>query len=151
MSKNVSSQRVSNAPTRDVNAVARVELAIKLRATKMPYEAIAKQCGYGSASACRKAVMRELDRCVVKNVEALRTEEADSLERLEQECWKIFYDKERQKGQLFAVDRILQIKERRARMLGLDTPVDAAMAMNQIIIREVPQGWIAQPVVEASK
>lgn len=125
MREKVSHQRVTNPPTRDVNAVQRVELAVKLRATKMTYEAIARQCGYSNASACRKAVMRELDRCVVKNVEALRSEELDSLERLEAECWKILYNKERERGQLFAVDRILAIKERRAKLVGLDAKPDA--------------------------
>src|SRR5690348_429229 len=120
MAKDLSHQRGTNPPTRDVNAAQRVALAVKLRSTKMTYEAIARQCGYSDASACRKAVMRELDRCVVQNVEALRLEELDSLERLELECWKIFTDKERTKGQLYAVDRILAIKDRRAKMLGLD-------------------------------
>src|SRR5437879_3828256 len=125
----------TNPPTRDVNAVQRVELAIKLRATKLTYEVIARQCGYSNASACRKAVMRELDRCVVKNVEALRTEEMDSLERLEQECWKRLYDKNYEKSMLFAVDRILMIKERRAKLMGLDAKLDD-LPPGTTIIRE---------------
>lgn len=135
MSKSPSPMGVTNPPTRDPNAVQRVTLAVKLRATRMTYEDIAKQCGFSNASACRKAVMRELDRCVVKNVEALRTEESDSLDRLEAECWKIFYDKNRAKGQLFAVDRILQIKERRAKLMGMDAKPDA-LPDGTTIIRE---------------
>src|SRR5579875_934623 len=96
--KTVSPQRgthsQNNPPTRDVNAAQRVALALSLRATRMPYAQIAKQCGYATASACRKAIMRELERCVVKQVEALRTEEADSLDRLELECWKRLADKD---------------------------------------------------------
>src|SRR5215472_1843732 len=113
-----------NPQSRDINAVQRVALAIKLRAQKETYAEIAKACGYGSAQAAHKAVMRELDRCVIKNVDALRLEELESLETLERECWKIFADKERQKGQLFAVDRILAIKERRAKLVGLDAKPD---------------------------
>jgi len=128
MRKDVSSLRGTNPPTRDPNAVQRVSLAVKLRATRMPYDSIAKQCGYANASACRKAIMRELDRTVVKNIEALRSEEMDSLDRLESECWKIFYDKNREKGQLFAADRILQIKERRAKLMGIDTKPDELSA-----------------------
>lgn len=122
--KHTSSIRGTNPPTRDANAAQRVALAIKLRSTKMTYESIAVQCGYSNASACRKAVMRELDRCVVKAVDELRLEELDSLEKLELECWKIFADKERKRGQLFAVDRILQIKDRRAKLMGLDRKAD---------------------------
>lgn len=141
--KTVSHQRVTNPQTRDVNAVQRVALALQLRATKMTYEAIAKQCGYSNASACRKAVMRELERCVVANVEALRTEELDSLERLEQECWKRLYDKEYTKSKLFAVDRILAIKERRAKLMGMDQAT-GNIAAAQVIIREAPPGVLEE-------
>jgi hypothetical protein len=144
MSKNLSHQRGTNPPTRDVNAVARVDLALRLRATKMTYDNIAKQCGYSNASACRKAVMRELDRCVIKDVEALRTEEAESLDRLEQECWKRLYDENFTKSKLFAVDRIIQIKERRAKLMGLDTKVGDEMGP-QVIIEEVPMGYLEGP------
>jgi hypothetical protein len=118
----------SNPPTRDVNAVVRVDLAIKLRSTKMKYEDIAKQCGFPSAQSCRKAVMRELNRVVVRDVEVLRTEEMDSLEQLELECWRIFSNKENVKQRLFAVDRILAIKERRARLMNLDVKPEEELA-----------------------
>lgn len=137
--KNSSSQRGTNPPTRDVNAAQRVALAVKLRSAKMTYEAIAKQCGYANASACRKAVMRELDRCVVKNVEALRIEELDSLERLEQECWKRLYDKNYEKSMLFAVDRIIAVKDRRAKLMGLDVRPDS-LPDGVTIIREYGVG-----------
>jgi hypothetical protein len=50
---------------------------------------------------------------------------------------------------LFAVDRIIAIKERRARLMGLDVPVDKAMMSNTVVVREVPQGYLA--AVEAPK
>src|SRR5258707_15342563 len=121
MSKNVTNQSIRNGPmTRDLNAVQRVALALKLRAQKVKYAEIATACGYGSAQAAHKAVMRELERIVSENTEELRREELDSLERLELECWKRLSDKEFTKSMLFAVDRILAIKERRARLMGLD-------------------------------
>lgn len=131
----LSSQRGTNPHTRDVNAAQRVVLAVKLRSTKMTYEQIAKQCGYSNASACRKAVMRELERCVVSNVEELRQEELDSLERLELECWKRMTDKDFNKSMLFAVDRILAIKDRRAKLMGLDVRPDG-IPQGMTIIRE---------------
>lgn len=148
MREKVSHQRGTNPPTRDVNASQRVALAVKLRATKMTYEAIAKQCGYSNASACRKAVMRELDRCVVKNVEELRTEELESLELLERECWKIFADKNREKGQLFAVDRILAIKDRRAKLMGLNQEKGDQIG-NLVVVRGMPAGYLGEaPTVQ---
>lgn len=144
-------QRGTYPPNRDVNAAQRVTLAVQLRARKMTYEAIAKQCGYSNASVCRKAVMRELDRCIIKDVEALRTEELDSLERLEFECWKIFTDKTKDKGRLFAVDRILSIKDRRAKLMGLDVKSEEA-ARAMVVIREIPNGFLGTPsIVQETK
>lgn len=139
----LSSQRGTNPPNRDVNAAQRASLAVQLRATKMTYQQIAVQCGYSNASAARKAVQRELDRCVIRNVDILRNEEADSLDRLERKCWQRLDDAKHDKAMLFAVDRIVQIKERRAKLLGLDTAVkDANVAANMVVIREVPQGYL---------
>lgn len=123
---------------RDVNAAQRVALAVKLRTSKLTYDQIARQCGYSDRSSCRKAVLRELERVVVTNVEELRREELAALDTLQTECMTLALDKNN-KGRLFAVDRLLAIMERRSRLLGLDIPVDQAVAMNQIIVREVPQ------------
>lgn len=138
MDKRHTKQGVQNNPVRDVNAAQRAALAMKLRASKVKYEDIAHQCGYGSAGAAHKAVMRELGRVVVTNVEELRREELAALDMLQTECMTLALDKSN-KGRLFAVDRLLAIMERRSRLLGLDIPVDQAVAMNQIIVREVPQ------------
>ena len=139
-------QGVQNHPQlRDVNAAQRVATALKLRAHKARYEDIATACGYGSAGAAHKAIMRELQRVIVANATELRREEADSLDRLEYECWKRLEDTEYASGMLFAVDRIIAIKERRAKLLGLDTPIDQAQAANIVVIREVPANYLTGP------
>ena len=125
-------QRVQ-IPPRDVNAAQRANMAVKLRAQKVKYDEIARLCGYGSAGAAHKAVQRELDRTVVQDIEQLRKEEGDSLDQLELECWKRLYDKNYEKSKLFAVDRIISIKERRARLMGLDAQPDALPAGTTII------------------
>lgn len=125
-------------PNRDANAAQRAALAVQLRSTKMTYQQIALQCGFSDKSAARKAVMRELDRCVVRNVDLLRNEELESLEYLERECWKRLQDKEFSKSMLFAVDRIISIKERRARLMGLDIKPDENINNNITVVREVP-------------
>lgn len=143
-------QGVQNSPPlRDVNAAQRVATALKLRAHKARYEDIAAACGYGSAGAAHKAIMRELSRVIVANVDTLRREEADSLDRLEVECWKRLEDAEYASGMLFAVDRILAVKERRAKLLGLDTPIEQAQAGNIVVIREIPSGYLTGPVEES--
>jgi AraC-like DNA-binding protein len=133
---------------RDVNASRRAILAVQLRSQKVKYDEIAQRCGYGSAGAAHKAVMRELQRTISTNVEELRREELDSLERLEFKCWERLDDKAYSKGMLFAVDRIVAIKERRAKLMGLDVPVDMAQNNNLVVIREIPSNYLG---VEATK
>jgi hypothetical protein len=113
---------------RDVNAVQRVALALELRAKKIRLVDIAAQCGYASAGACYNAIQRELQRVVVENVEELRREEADGLDKLEAECWARLEEEGFEKAKLFAVDRILMIKERRAKLMGLDKRPDEQLA-----------------------
>ena len=118
MSNNVTRQKVQN---RDINAAQRASMAISLRARKQTYEQIAHQCGYGSAAACYNAIQRELQRVVIDDVEHLRREEMDGLDRLEAECWKrLEAGGDYAKAMLFAVDRIIAIKERRSKLMGLD-------------------------------
>ena len=132
-------QKVIN---RDVNAALRASEAVRLRSQKLTYDEIAKRCGYASAGSCRKAIMRELQRVIVADVETLRSEESVALDALQAECWTLFEDKEN-KGRLFAVDRILAIMERRARLFGLDAPVHGSnVAAAQVVIREVPANYL---------
>src|SRR4051794_3489323 len=94
-------------PNRDVNAAQRAVHALQLRAQKLTLSDIARQVGYSDASACLKAIKREMDRVVVENVEELRREELASLDILESVCWERLNDKAYEKSTLFAVDRIL--------------------------------------------
>lgn len=132
---------------RDINAAERARQAVALRLQRLSYEEIATRCGYADRASCYNAVQREMNRRVVKDVDALRAEEAASLDVLEAECWKRLYDKDYEKSMLFAVDRIIQIKERRAKLLGLDTPIDIAQNTNMVVIREVPQGYLGEPTL----
>lgn len=138
-------QSLQKPPVRDVNAAQRATLALKLREQRVKYEDIARMCGYGSAGAAHKAIQRELQRSIVANVEDLRREELASLDRLEMECWKDFTDKKNANRRLFVVDRILAIKERRARLMGLDAQKDANIALAQVVVREVPPGYLDAP------
>lgn len=139
-------QAVTN---RDVNAAQRAAAAVQLRAKKLTYEKIAAQCGYANAGTARKAILREMDRTIVRNVEQLRAEELLTLDTLQTECMTLFLDA-KNKGRLFAADRILAIMERRAKLMGLDVPADVSANASVVIVREVPAGWIAEPVVEAA-
>lgn len=126
---------------RDITAAQRAALAMKLRASKMNYDQIAKQCGYADRGACYKAVQREMQRVVVENVEELRREELAMLDMMQAECAQLFLDKQNT-YRLYAADRLLAIQERRARLMGLDTPVEVAQMNNIVVIREIPQNYL---------
>ena len=143
--KNKDNQRGTSPPNRDLNAAQRASLAIRLRSEMLTYDEIAKQIGVSQPSSARKIVKRELDRVIVKDVEELRTAELHMLNTMHKECWELFMDR-KNKGRLFAADRILAIAERRAKLMGLDTPVDSAVAANMVVIREVPQGYLSVEV-----
>ncbi len=127
---------------RDVNAATRAATALKLRAELITYDEIARRCGYASPSAARKAILREMDRTIVRNVEELRDAELHMLNIMHSKCWQRFMDP-KNKYSYSEVERILRISERRSRLMGLDVPVDQAIAMNQVVIREVPQGLLS--------
>lgn len=126
--------------TRDINAANRAVLALQLRAQKLTYDEIAQRAGYNDRAAAHKAVQREMSRVVVENVESLRREELLTLDIMQTECMQLFMDQDN-KGRLFAADRILQILERRAKLMNLDKrPEDVLTA--QVIVREIPAGYL---------
>lgn len=130
----------TRAKTRDVNAATRAALAMELRAKGMTFEQIAHQCGYGSRGACHDAIQRELERVVVENVDELRREQLLTLDRLQAMCWELAVDPDN-RGRLFAVDRILQILDRRSKLMGIDRAVgDVNMA--QVVVRGMPSGYM---------
>lgn len=113
-------QEVTN---RDVNATQRAMLAVQLRTQKLTYEQIALQAGYANAGTCRKAIMREMQRVAVENVDTLRREELAILDKMHSEIWSLFINPAN-KGRLFAADRIIAISERRSKLMGLDVRPD---------------------------
>lgn len=129
-------------PNRDLNAAQRVQLALKLKASGFTLDEIAAQAGYGSKGAAHNAIKRELQRVISPKVEELRQEEALILTRLHKRCMAAAMD-ESNRGFLFAVDRVLAIRERWAKLFGLDVPVDNALMNNVVVVREVPAGLLS--------
>ncbi len=93
---------------RDVNAATRAVQAVQLRMQKLTFAEIATRCSYASAGAARKAILREMNRVVIANVNELRREELAMLDALHSECWELAMDK-KNKGRLWALDRLLTI------------------------------------------
>lgn len=129
---------------RDLNAAQRVALALKLRAAGLTYDQIAAQAGYDSRGSAYHAVQRELKRNISTNVEEMRREELAMLNELQKECYTRMKSEKYDKQMLFAVDRLLQISERRARLLGLDMKADEELTNapyeKKIILYDEPIG-----------
>lgn len=138
---------------RDVNAAERARMAVQLRAQRLTFEQIAAQAGYASPGAARNAIQRELQRNMVQDTDHLRREELAMLDLLHAAIWPMAVppdDAKDAKGKpaksnLFAVDRIIQISERRAKLMGLDVPVSTGnVAANMVVVREVPSGYLGE-------
>jgi len=129
--------------SRDANATSRAEHAIQLRRQRLSYTEVAARSGYASAGAAYNAIQRELERTVVTAVDDLRREEIDMLDRLHAEVWPLAMDPT-YKGRLFAVDRILAISDARRKLMGMDVPVNANVFSAQVVVREVPNGYLGE-------
>jgi hypothetical protein len=106
----------SRTDNRKLTAAQRQAEALKLRTKAVPFEEIARRLGYRSVSGAHKAVMSGLQKTLREPAEELRTMEAERLDRMLEGLWE-----KAVAGDTWAVDRVLNIMERRARLLGLDS------------------------------
>lgn len=98
-----------------ISAVERQRQALELRKRGMSYSDIAAAIGYKSPSGAHQAVAHALKKTLREEADGLREMEAERLDALLDAVW----DKA-MRGNKDAVDRVLRIMERRARLLGLD-------------------------------
>jgi hypothetical protein len=92
--------------------------ALLLRKQGMTYEAIADTLGYASPSGAYKAILSALQRTLQEPADDLRTLEGGRLDAMLEATWG-----PASRGIPQAVDRVLRILERRAKLYGLDAPV----------------------------
>jgi hypothetical protein len=135
--------------TNHLNGMNRAKLAIQLRTQRVSYDEIAVRVGYSDGAVARHAIQRELNNSIQSDIDLLREEEAASLDALEAVCWERLQDAKFAKSMLFAVDRIIAIKERRARMFGYDAQ-QQTLSGPQIIIEEAPAGYLGIVVDSSS-
>ena len=91
--------------------------ALELRKAAVPYQQIADELGYRSASGAFNAVKAALKATLREPAEELRELELARLDAMLLPLWRRI-----QRGDEKAIDRALRIMERRARLLGLDAP-----------------------------
>lgn len=125
--------------------------AAKLRSTGMAYADIARTLGYADASGAHLACSRAM-RAIAEPARDLRAIELARLDLILREAWAVMVAEHITVSQgrvvnhpdtglplkdhgpvLAAIDRILKIAERRARLLGLDAPTKIeAITVDQI-------------------
>lgn len=110
-------QGESKTSQRRIEAVEKQKQALELRKAGATYEAIAKKLEYANASGAEHAIKAALKATVQDSADSVRHLEVERLDAMLLGLWKMVNS-----GNLGAVDRVLRIMERRAKLLGLDAP-----------------------------
>lgn len=106
-----------------IDQAERVARALDLRRQGWSFGEIAAELGWESRQAAFAAVSKALQETVSEPAAEVRTLELMRLDRLEKLLWP-----RAEAGDPKAVDRLLKVQERRARLLGLDAPTKLANA-----------------------
>lgn len=110
-------------------ASARRTKAVRLRMSGATYDQIAKQCGYTDKSTARKAVMRSLVAVEAESVSELRLLENARLDSDEMVLRTIIANgSNKAADRIRAIDSRLRLAARRARLNGLDAPIQVALS-----------------------
>ncbi len=125
----------STAPS-DINARERMNQALSLRKAGASLDQVATACGYASKSGAHKAIRRALSELPRENAEELRALELARLDELLMSYWQ------RAKKDVNAAHLVLKIAAQRAQLLGLNIEPKFAEQQTQVIVREVPAGFL---------
>lgn len=110
-------------------AAARRAQAVRLRLAGASYDQIAQVAGYSHKSSARQAVMRALDRMEQESVNELRALENARLDADEVVLRSLINDAGLPaQRRIAAIDSRLRLAQRRARLYGLDAPVQVALS-----------------------
>jgi len=126
------SQPESATSVRRLTAREREKRAVELRKEGYTYQEIADELGYKSPASSRSALLRAMERMLpIEEAEEVRAIEAARLDAMTQRLWAKF--KQKGKVNLGIIDRLLRVMERRARLLGIDAPVRAAIEVDMTV------------------
>jgi len=117
---------------RRIKSTERQRQALELRKAGATYEMIAEKLGFRGPSGAYEAIKAALEKTLRPPADELRQLESERLDAL----LLAVYPQARQ-GNLGAVDRVLRIMERRARLLGLDAPATMNITGNETLTVEV--------------
>jgi hypothetical protein len=112
-------RRSSRTSPRVIHCRLRETEAMALRLAGSTFEEIAASLGFRSRAGAFASITRALDRCQREPCPSLRKLEAERLDAMQQAIWPLAVG---DPPDLPAVLAMLKLMERRARLLGLDTP-----------------------------
>ena len=108
--------------------------ALRLRSLGFSYQAIADQMGVTKATAYNRC-QRALAAIPAEAVDEFRRLEGQRLDLLLEKAMEKALSEE--KGALFAIDRVLAIMDRRAKLMGLDAPIKTEVITLDYIQAEI--------------
>jgi hypothetical protein len=89
--------------------------ALDLRASGLPWKAVAEELGYSDESGARKAGLNLLEKVEFESVSSYRDLNLKRLEDLINSIWELA-----KKGDLYAIDRVRALVSDERELLGLD-------------------------------
>jgi hypothetical protein len=107
-----------NSKVPDPDLVDREIKVLELRRAGLTWQRISEETGYADASGAYLAYKRAIKRTMQQPADELREQELDRIDRLQLALWP-----KAMKGDNASVNTIVRLMERRARLLGLDTPI----------------------------
>lgn len=130
--------------TNKLSAAERSRQALELRLRRVSYDEIARQLGYSHRSAARKAVEREIAKVPREPAKELLAQELETLDAVQRRLMPMILDPRPDRDgydkgpDLWTVDRVVAIMDRRAKLMGLDKIGDDS-GIEQF--REVLKAW----------
>lgn len=122
-------KRESKTSPRMMKGHERTLQALQLRASGATYDQIALALGYANRSCAFQAVQRGLRMTLREPADQVRDLELQRLDRLQAALWARAI-----KGGYRAIETILKLMDRRAKLMGLDAPtrVDITQTIRQV-------------------
>lgn len=106
-----------------LNATDRQRRALELRIAGKTLEQIAVELGYAGPQGADQAIRRALRKTLQEPADTLRVLELIRLDKLMAGLWPFAV-----LGKTEAIDRVLKIMDRRAKLMGLDAPLKISVA-----------------------
>lgn len=98
---------------------------VQLRRLGLTFDMIATEVGYANPSGAYKAFRRGVKEIVVEDIQEIRTVELERLDLAQRAIMAAVAQ-----GRIPAINTMLRLMERRARLLGLDAPVKHELEVN---------------------